>query len=183
MVRSCWSAAFLLWPLLWCTPSCFASGPLPQPGERVVDGSSERRPSPTASDHPFESLERQVHQRVNAYRRERGLSPLSYDPRIASLAREHSRAMAAGVVSFGHSGFEERKEAASRIVDWRRIAENVGFNDYLRSATVDVAVDGWLDSARHRENIEGPFESTGIGVAKDGQGTYYYTQIFVTLRD
>jgi uncharacterized protein YkwD len=31
----------------------------------------------------------------------------------------------------------------------------------------------------HRKNIEGPYEVTGIGVARNAQGEVYFTQIFV----
>jgi uncharacterized protein YkwD len=52
-------------------------------------------------------------------------------------------------------------------------------NDYPRPRTVTVAVDGWLGSPHHRENIEGNFDRTGVGIARSGDGTYYYTQIFI----
>jgi uncharacterized protein YkwD len=59
------------------------------------------------------------------------------------------------------------------------IAENVGINDYPPSGTVRAAVSGWLGSRGHRENIEGRYDLTGVGIVRDAQGAYYYTQIFV----
>ncbi len=41
-----------------------------------------------------------------------------------------------------------------------------------------AAVDGWLDSPSHKENILRPeFTLTGMGVCGDGT-TYYFTQVF-----
>jgi len=51
-----------------------------------------------------------------------------------------------------------------------------------RDDTVTVAVDGWLGSPHHRENIEGNFDRTGVGVARARDGTWYYTQIFIARR-
>lgn len=48
--------------------------------------------------------------------------------------------------------------------------------------TAAVAMDGWLKSPGHRENLPVPYEVTGVGVARAADGTYYYTQLFVTLR-
>jgi len=40
-------------------------------------------------------------------------------------------------------------------------------------------VQGWLKSPGHRKNIKGDFDVTGIGVSKNAQGDYYFTQIFI----
>jgi uncharacterized protein YkwD len=60
----------------------------------------------------------------------------------------------------------------------RRSAENVAFNQGHRDPAAD-AVRGWLASRGHRENIEGPYELTGVGVVSNAKGEFYFTQIFV----
>jgi uncharacterized protein YkwD len=45
-----------------------------------------------------------------------------------------------------------------------------------------AALEGWLKSAEHRETILGPFDLTGVGVARDSSGTYYITQMFIVTR-
>ena len=87
--------------------------------------------------------------------------------------------MAAGRVPTGHKGFEARQRELSKLIPLRGIAENVGMNDYPPSRTVRAAVSGWLDSRGHRENIEGRYDLTGVGIVRDSRGVYYYTQIFV----
>ncbi len=43
-------------------------------------------------------------------------------------------------------------------------------------------MSGWLRSPGHRENIEGAYDLTGIGVARSRQGVYYFTQLFAGTR-
>lgn len=134
-------------------------------------------PAPATTD--FRDLEVQVVRLINAHRAGRHLRALVLDTTLARIAREHSRDMAERRVSFGHSGFDDRVKEAERYFNFSEIAENVALNDYAKSRTVDVAVDGWLHSPHHLENIEGSFDRTGVGIARAGDGTYYYTQVFV----
>jgi uncharacterized protein YkwD len=136
-------------------------------------------PSPAPVTTEYRDLEQAVLRQVNAYRVRRHLRSLVADSGIARIAREHSREMAERRVSFGHDGFDDRVKEAERRFDFSEIAENVALNDYPRARTVTVAVDGWLGSPHHRENIEGNFDRTGVGIARSGDGTYYYTQVFI----
>jgi uncharacterized protein YkwD len=54
-------------------------------------------------------------------------------------------------------------------------AENVAYGQLSAKAVVD----GWLKSAPHKKNIEGNYNLTGIGLAKDRKGVIYFTQIFL----
>lgn len=132
-----------------------------------------------SSSAAVEALESRTYHLVNEHRRAMGLQPLAYDARIAAVARRHSEDMAAGRVPAGHDGFDARRRAIAKTIPLRGIAENVAYNDYPLSRTVPAAVSGWLGSRGHRENIEGGYETTGVGIAGDGRGTWYYTQIFV----
>lgn len=134
-------------------------------------------PAPLTTD--YRDLEQAVVRQVNAYRVRRHLRSLVADSGLARIARDHSHEMAERRVSFGHDGFDDRVKQAERRFDFSEIAENVALNDYPRSRTVTVAVDGWLGSPHHRENIEGNFDRTGVGIARSGDGTYYFTQIFI----
>jgi len=127
----------------------------------------------------FAGLERDVARRVNTYRTTHRLPALSYDTAVAAIARAHSRAMAAHRVPMGHDGFQQRIAQVERVMPLTRIAENVALNDYSAQSTVRIAVDGWLASAHHLENIEGNYSVTGVGVVRAGDGTFYYTQLFV----
>ena len=140
-------------------------------------GSGAAAPSPAAAD--YRDLEAAVVRLVNAHRARRHQRVLVTDTVLARIAREHSRDMAERRVAFGHDGFDDRVKEAERHFDFSEIAENVALNDYSRSRTVTIAVDGWLGSPHHRENIEGNFDRSGVGVVRSGDGTYYFTQIFL----
>jgi uncharacterized protein YkwD len=131
-----------------------------------------------ADANSVNELEATVYRQINEYRQSRNLSPLQLDDRISTQARIHSEAMAKGEVSFSHDRFEERTNSISQIIPYRSIAENVAYNKgFTDSAT--QAVNGWLKSSGHLQNIEGNFALTGIGVAKNERNEYYFTQIFV----
>lgn len=86
--------------------------------------------------------------------------------------------MAAGTTPLGHEGFAHRVKALRHVMTCRRTAENVAFDQGHRDPAAE-AVSGWLASRGHRENIEGPYELTGVGVVSYASGEVYFTQIFV----
>lgn len=134
--------------------------------------------SQQSNDGEFTNWEESVHQQINQYRRSQKLPPLTLDSNISKQARLHSQAMATGRLPFGHGGFEERVRAIAQSIPYRQAAENVAYNQgYSDPAT--QAVQGWLKSPGHLENIEGDFDVTGIGVSKNAKGDYYFTQIFI----
>ncbi|WP_445306921.1 CAP domain-containing protein [Microcoleus vaginatus] len=122
------------------------------------------------------NLEKAVNQQINQYRASKKLPPLNIDPRISQIARIHSENMANGKVSFSHDGFEGRAEAIT--IPYKSVAENLAYN-LGYSDPVRNAVEGWIKSDGHRKNMEGQFNVTGIGVAKNAKGEYYFTQLFV----
>ena len=128
---------------------------------------------------PAATLEREMHQLVNQHRARRGLPALQYDERVAEIAREHSAAMASRARPFGHAGFDQRGAAIGRFLPYRGLAENVAYDGRGGANLSSLVVEGWIGSAAHRQNIEGAYEVTGIGVARDRQGVAYATQIFV----
>ena len=58
----------------------------------------------------FISLPEEValHEKINVYRQDIGITPLELTDTISYLCREHSKAMADGDVDFGHDGFDDR---------------------------------------------------------------------------
>jgi uncharacterized protein YkwD len=113
---------------------------------------------------------------VNAYRQRKGLAPMHLLSLATSLALTHSQNMAARKVSFGHAGFNQRAIAiANQLHGTSSTGENIAYG----KMTAKQVLDAWLESPVHRANIEGPFNYTGVGVAKNNQGVVYYTQIFV----
>lgn len=113
---------------------------------------------------------------VNAHRVKQGLAPLKMMTDISAEAKIHSQDMATGKAPFGHTGFSERAHHLFKeFQPAHGAAENVA---YLYRASDDV-VTLWLNSSGHRRNIEGRYNLTGIGIARNADGRIYVTQIFV----
>ena len=132
----------------------------------------------TQQDSELDNLAQQVHQQVNKYRASVDLPPLKLNTQISEQAQIHSENMAQQKVEFGHQGFDSRIEALKNNIAYRRAAENVAYNQGYRDP-VSEAVTGWIKSEGHRQNMVGNYNLTGIGVAKNKQGEYYFTQIFI----
>lgn len=145
------------------------------------------KPQPTApqampaNPSEFSNMEKKVHQMVNQYRQGQNLPPLTLDERISAQARKHSSAMASGEVPFSHDRFDGRIKAIAQTLSYNAAAENVAYNVGY-SEPVKQAVTGWIDSPGHQKNMVGNYDLTGIGIAQNAKGEYYYTQIFIKRR-
>jgi uncharacterized protein YkwD len=135
--------------------------------------------SSVASNLSINELEQEVHRQVNQYRRSKNLPLLTLDSRITIQSRKHSEAMAKGLIPLSHEGFEQRIQAIA--IPYRSVAENVAYNQG-HSDPATIAVQGWIQSSGHRQNMEGDFNLTGIGIVKNSKGEYYFTQIFFKTR-
>jgi uncharacterized protein YkwD len=132
-------------------------------------------PTPTL----LRGLEGEIHDRINRHRASRGLGRLTPDQNLDALAREHSERMARGEVPFGHDGFQERFNRARVTLSIVRFAENVATNSGYPAATVpEQMVTGWINSPGHRQNLEGNFRISGVGIARSGSGAFFGTQVF-----
>jgi uncharacterized protein YkwD len=136
---------------------------------------------PSKASASLTSLEKSVYQKINQYRKVKKLPPLKLDSAITQQARKHSEAMAKGKVPFSHDGFDNRVKAIAKSLNYRSAAENVAFNQGYPKPD-QQAVEGWIKSTGHRKNMEGNFDTTGIGVSKNADGEYYLTQIFIKRR-
>ncbi|CAG7857100.1 hypothetical protein MCAMS1_01821 [biofilm metagenome] len=123
------------------------------------------------------ALEKSVLQKINAYRVARKLPSLPLNTTISNVARTHSLNMASGKIPFGHQGFQARVQTLAKTFTFRAAAENVAMNQGY-SDPAATAVNGWLKSTGHRNNIIGNYNLTGIGVAKNAKGQYFFTQVF-----
>jgi uncharacterized protein YkwD len=140
----------------------------------VATAQSSPATAPAAS-----SLERAAHDQVNQYRASQNLPPLKWNDAIATQARQHSANMASGQTAFGHDGFQGRVQGTG--LDYQGAAENVAFNQGY-SDPVGEAVKGWLASPGHLKNIEGNYDTAGIGVTQNAKGEIYFTQVFIRSR-
>jgi uncharacterized protein YkwD len=131
------------------------------------------RSLPSGGTYPRASVERDLFERVNAYRVSKGLPALRWSEVIARQARRHSWEMATGATPRGHSGFGKRVAAIKKRIRISAWGENV-----VGERTVEDAFRRLLDSPTHRKNLEREFDLTGVGAATDARGLLYLTQIF-----
>lgn len=137
-------------------------------------------PTASAVDHYADELNAMANKiaiLVNEVREENGLQPLYVVPYLNDVAQIRA---AETVNDFSHT--RQGKSFASAIdtsvVDYWLATENLvgGAN------TPEFAMELWMDSEKHRENILNPrLTHMGIGLVYEENSTYewYWTQIFV----
>lgn len=121
-------------------------------------------------------MESEILRLTNAYRKDKGLSPLQLNDDCSAQALKHSRSMAQGRTRFGHDGFQKRVQQIRRSLgQLEASAENVAYGQQSAAEVVNT----WINSAPHRKNLLGSYSKIGIGVAQSKDGQYYFTQIFI----
>lgn len=124
----------------------------------------------------YDKLATEILTLINEHRAGMGLKPLVINEVIIKAAESHSHNMAVKKIPFGHQGFDSRMDKLStQLKPTNSFAENVAYGP----TTAKEAVELWLTSSGHRENIEGNYNLTGIGIAKSKNGDLYYTEIFI----
>jgi uncharacterized protein YkwD len=129
----------------------------------------------------IEALEQQCLDEINQVRRRSGITRLRFYEELLPVAREYSRRMAEQNF-FSHSdpdGRTVRERVDEADIRWRMIGENLAFSSgYINP--VASSLHGWMESPGHRRNIlEADFNLTAIGVWITGDGTVYFTEIFL----
>ena len=164
--------------LLACSvPTASSKGVVDDPIDSSMPNDMTQMAAQNSAASSTAALESSVLQQINQYRKKKGLSQLSSNATITQQARQHSQDMASSRV-LSHDGFDTRISTIGKSISYRSAAENVAYNMGY-SAPDRQAVEGWLKSPGHLQNIEGSYTLTGIGVTKNAQGEYYFTQIFI----
>ena len=129
---------------------------------------------------PAAASEQMVSQ-VNRVRAEHGLAPLEVAATLEALAFERSADMAARRC-FSHTmpeGVDVFVLMEQRGIQYQAAAENLAWNTYGEDQATAVALQSFLDSPLHRDNLLNPeFTQIGVGVARDGARSYF-TLIFI----
>ena len=152
--------------------------------QQIKDMRENSTTTPTATlvadTSELKEIERAIHEQVNQYRQSQNLPALTLNSTISEQSRIHSQNMVESK-NLSHEGFKGRVEAIAQSISYKSAAENVATNlGYDDPAT--RAVEGWIDSPGHQENMVGDFDLTGVGVAVTSGGQYYFTQMFVKSR-
>jgi len=164
-------------------------GGAPRPAIQTVD-TSVRLP---ATDPRITRLEAELIDLVNGERVAMGLGQLTFDPRMAEIARAHSAEMR-DLHYFSHQSPTARLEnpmdryclgmgSTPHIV-----AENIywarGGHSFLNDVDLHQAHEDLMHSPGHRANILDPdINRIGIGIVSDGSGAIWITQLFARPMD
>ncbi len=124
----------------------------------------------------LEDFEQEIVDLINYYRDTTGKSELIVDTVIRREARTHSMNIATGKVPFGHEGYQERANTIFTEVGGTVFGENVAEGNYPDAS---YFIDSWLNSPDHKQNIDGDYNYTGVGVAETERGVKIATQIFL----
>jgi len=131
----------------------------------------------------FARSEDDLHALVNAVRADAGLVTLRRDGALDRVARAHAADMAARRY-LSHDTPEglspvDRLERGG-VEGFTLAAENAGQTD--RAEPSREILEGWLRSPEHRRNLYfPPFNTTGLGIARASDGTWYVVQLYVTV--
>jgi uncharacterized protein YkwD len=136
-------------------------------------------------EHAYPRLAADLLAEANRARATAGLPALSGRAELDSAAEQYARELAARQVLDHSSAVAGRENVGRRVaavrVNWTQVAENlfsytgVG-SDQLARRTIMA----WLDSPGHRENLlDRTYTHTGLGVARDVDGTWYVVQVYV----
>lgn len=150
----------------------FIKAPTPQTDKAGTVANTESIPQEGSSEV---NLNYAILKLINKHRAGQYLSPLQMNPHIQVIATEHAKDMANGKTPFGHQGFEERAKTLLSKLHGSSVAENIASGQ----ENAPSIVNSWLDSNSHRNNIEGDFNLTGIGIAKSENQKMFYCQILI----
>lgn len=172
---------------LYIGGSASAGGTAPATAAPTTAAPPTATPAPTSTPTPevtkAERTARLIHERINAEREERGLRPLKRRAELDAVAMYHSEGMAENDY-FAHTS-PDGESVRDRYARFG-VACSGGENIFRLTSTfgaspegvADQAVESWMNSEGHRENILRPqYFVEGLGVVFDGD-TVYVTQNF-----
>lgn len=121
-------------------------------------------------------LQKQITDMTNAFRAQHGLYDLVWNPTLANVAQAHAEDMLANGY-FDHTSldgteYDQRIENSGLI--YLSCGENIDEGYY----NAETAINGWINSALHRENLlSTKFEQIGVGCAYNkSDALKYYTR-------
>ncbi|MFN2530838.1 MAG: CAP domain-containing protein [Pyrinomonadaceae bacterium] len=187
----CFKSALLTLVIFLCCQWALAQVSAPQPVARLIAASPAypklaETPNETTFHPTFAeatAIERRAFDETNNVRKKNGLEPLSWDPELCRMARQHSENMGRQQF-FSHvepqgTTLPQRAKLIG-IVHFSLLAENIAYNQGYDDPG-GFAVQRWMASSGHRANIlYGGFQSSAIGVFVAADGSVYLTQVFLT---
>ena len=129
---------------------------------------------------PFQNTpnETKVFELTNLERKKKELRPLKLSLALSKVARGHSENMARQG-KMEHKLDDKTPGDRLRAAGYKftRSGENIGAGD--DGVTLEMLMKAWMDSPGHRDNILfADYTEIGIGIAREKEGQWYFTQLF-----
>lgn len=108
--------------------------------------------------------------KINDYRAEMNKNALTMSNYISHVCLDHNLFMIENNI-VSHHNFHHRSQLIKNTLEVTYVAENIAYN----YATVNAAINAWLQSESHKQNLEGDFFYVGISIRKhpENQRIYY----------
>ena len=119
-------------------------------------------------------IEIEIMELINAYRISEGLTSLNNKELIKGQAYSHTDYMVMND-NVSHDNFYARKTYLVNNMGAQTVAENVAYG----YSSAESVVNAWLNSAGHKQNIEGDYTDFEVSAEQNDQGKWYFTNIFV----
>ena len=128
-------------------------------------------------NYSYSTSELETLKLINDYRVSVGLTILERINYISGESEGHNNYMIANNV-VNHNGFVNRSENIIKTLGAKTVGENIAYN----YSSPQSAINAWLKSPGHKENIVGNFTHFGISIRENTEtGKKYYTNIFAKI--
>lgn len=128
----------------------------------------------------LQEMSQKIFQQINQFRQLYNLKPLTLLKELSEHAKQQSEAMALKRKILKPQNSMERLQRLLQSMKLFKVSENVAS---LQGECIseELAIQFWLKSKSHRQTILGKYQFTGVGVAKNKEKEYYFTQVFVEM--
>lgn len=133
--------------------------------------------SQVVQNYTYNANEVEAIKLINDYRVNVGLNALKIINHISYKSEEHNNYMITNNV-VNHDDFVARSENIINLLGAKTVGENIAYN----YSSPQAALNAWLNSPSHKENIVGDFTHFGIAIKLNPTtGKKYYTNIFAKI--
>lgn len=148
-----------------------------KPAASTPSASKPTTPASSVSGD-YSAFQKRVVELVNAERAKNGLQPLTMNADLSKVATLKSQDMAK-LNYFDHNSptYGSPFDMMTKFgISYRTAGENIA----MGQTSPEQVMQGWMNSPGHRANIlRSSFTQIGVGVAKNSNGTIYWTQEFI----
>ena len=128
--------------------------------------------------HQVTAIEKQIHEKINDYRKDEGLNALVFQPILFKEARAHSLRMVNGAIDPGYDGLQEVFDDLRSKLGGGNAGAIVELT-YLTNAS-DIA-ELFMESTSKDSVLLGTFTQSGVGYATAENQINYITVLFLDI--